>query len=304
MALQFLDKRLIGQYIVDAWQNALDTELDPADGQWYTNGPNNSRLGLYGGLTDALATELIFDNDKKVLTPHQAVADTAIVDNRNGLTPSSTVTLSYAYSDSLSSSHSTTNALKVGVGYDLQVKYSLAGFEAQDTYKFSFEYNYSWTDATTTTHTETQTFTQVVPVNVPAGKVYQLRLLCNKEQLRIPYHADIYISGESEACFASPVNGQKIWKASAGDLCAWINQYGSAEKESYKYGRDPQDPSRGVIALQGTLTATQTTNFTAGIYDVTDSFKGTQSPSVDRTILPSSAPTPGAPMVGTIPLSK
>lgn len=304
MALQFLDKRLIGQYIVDAWQNALDTELDPADGQWYTNGPNNSRLGLYGGLTDTLASELTFDESKKIFTPHQVVAATAIVDNRNGLTPSSTVTLSYTYSDSLSSSHSTTNALKVGIGLDIQGKTDFFGVGGSVTTKFSFEYSYSWTDATTKTVTETKTFSQAVPVQVPKGSVYQARLFCNKDELTIPYRALIYLSGQSESCFASPVNGQKIWRVNAGELCAWINRYGSAESESYKYGRDPQDLSRGVIALQGTLTATQTTNFTAGSYDVTDSFKVTQSPSVDRTILPDSAPTPGAPMVGTIPLRK
>jgi len=101
MSLQFLDQKLLGQYILDAWQQAFETEMDPSDGQWYTRSPNSAHGGLYGGLTDTLASALVFDESKKIFTPHQIIADTAIVDNRNGLTPTSTVTLSYAYSNSV-----------------------------------------------------------------------------------------------------------------------------------------------------------------------------------------------------------
>jgi hypothetical protein len=45
MALQFLDNRLVGGYIIDAWQNQLNTEMDPANGQWFTADPTSKTGG-------------------------------------------------------------------------------------------------------------------------------------------------------------------------------------------------------------------------------------------------------------------
>lgn len=105
MALQFLDKRLVGAYIMDAWQNHFDTEIDPADGQWFTNGPDNNHIGLYGGLTDTLASELIFDESKQIFTPRQKEIKTATFDNLNGLAPSGAAKLIHSYENSTSSTH-------------------------------------------------------------------------------------------------------------------------------------------------------------------------------------------------------
>ena len=302
VTLQFLDKRLIGAFVIDAWQNQLNTETDPADGQWFTNDPNNNG-GLYGKLTDTLASELVFDESKKIFTPHQVAAVTAIADNRNGLTPNQTVTLSYSYQDSTSSTHSTTNALKVGIGIDVKFSGNLVFAGTEVTTKFSVEYSYSWTDATTITKTETKTFTQAVPVQVPLGKVYQVVLLCNKDEFTMPYSANIYLSGQSVASFASPVNGQKSWIVDAGTLCMWIQQYGSAGVESYKYGRDPKDPARGMISLQGSITATQTANFTARTLDITDTFRG-QAFDFEKELLGLSLPVASASVVNELAFTK
>jgi len=284
MALQFFDKRLVGQYIVDAWQQHLNTEMDPADGQWFTNGPGNNG-GLYGKLTDTLASELIFDESRLVFTPNQVAAATGIADNRNGLTPEQTVTLTYAYQDSTSSTHSTSNSIKVATGIDINAKSEFFGSGGGVTIKFSTEYTYSWSDATTNAKSETKTFQQQIPVRViPRGKVYQVVLMCNKDQLKIPYHANIYLSGTSSACFANPVNGQKIWTIDAGTLCEWINQFGAAGDESYKYGRDPNKPLQGICFLQGNMTATQTANFLARTFDITDLFTGSQPPSLETVL--------------------
>jgi len=284
MALQFFDKRLVGQYIVDAWQQHLNTEMDPADGQWFTNGPGNNG-GLYGKLTDTLASELIFDESRRVFTPNQVAAATGIADNRNGLTPEQTVTLTYAYQDSTSSTHSTSNSIKVATGIDINAKSEFFGSGGGVTIKFSTEYTYSWSDATTNSKSETKTFQQQIPVRaIPRGKAYQVVLMCNKDQLKIPYHANIYLSGTSSACFANPVNGQKIWTIDAGTLCEWINQFGAAGDESYKYGRDPNKPLQGICFLQGNMTATQTANFLARTFDITDLFTGSQPPSLETVL--------------------
>jgi hypothetical protein len=269
--------------------------MDPADGQWFTNGPGNNG-GLYGKLTDTLASELIFDESKRVFTPNQVAASTGIADNRNGLTPEQTVSLTYSYQDSTSSTHSTSNSIKIASGIDINAKSDFFGTGGGVTVKFSTEYTYSWSDATTVSKSETKTFQQQIPVrNIPKGKVYQVVLVCNKDQLRIPYHANIYLSGTSSACFANPVNGQKIWTIDAGTLSEWINQFGSAGDESYKYGRDPNNPRQGICFLQGNMTATQTANFLARTFDITDLFTGSQPPSLDTVL--------AAREIGSVPLS-
>src|SRR5215212_10304705 len=183
MSVQFLDKRIVGAYIVDAWQNHFETEQDPADGQWFTNGPGNNG-GLYGQLTDALASELVFLENENVFTPHKIAAATGTADNRNGLTPEQTITLTYSYQDSTSTTHSTTNALKVGMGVDIKADATFLGTGGGVTTKFSTEYSFSWTDATTAAKSETRTFQQSVPVRgIPKGRVYRVTLLCDKTDL-------------------------------------------------------------------------------------------------------------------------
>jgi hypothetical protein len=273
MSLQYLDKRIIGAIIVDAWQKHLNTEKDPADGQWFTNGPNNNG-GLYGQLTDKLASELVFLQNENVFTPHKIAAATGIVDNRNGLTPKSTVTLTYSYSDTATTTHSTTDALKLGYAVDIKAKAEFLGSGGEVTTKISTEYSFSWSKTKSDSKTETKTFSQSVPVeNVPAGKVYQVTLLCDKTDLKAPFLADVHLSGQSTANFASPVNGQKIWSVDANTLCELINKFQSAGDESSKYCRDPNNPKQGLIRLRGELTATQTANFTAMTHDITDTYR-------------------------------
>jgi hypothetical protein len=284
MSIQYLDKRLIGATIIDAWQNQLNTEIDPADGQWFTNGPGNNG-GLYGQLTDALASELVFEESQSVFTPHKIAAVTGTADNRNGLTPEQTITLTYQYQDATTTTHSTTSGLKVGIGVDIKAKAEFLGAGTEVTTKISTEYTYSWADATAKATSETKTFQQQVPVKgIPKGKIYRVTLLCDKTDLRVPFYADIRLSGQSTANFGSNVNGQKIWTVDAGTLCEWINKFGSAGDESYKYMRDPNKPKHGLIRLRGNLTATQTANFTALTSDVTDSFGPTEQPALGREL--------------------
>ena len=49
MALQFLDKNVIGQYLREMWKKNLNTGEDPANGKWFENGANTDGRGLYGG---------------------------------------------------------------------------------------------------------------------------------------------------------------------------------------------------------------------------------------------------------------
>ena len=305
MALQFLDTRLVGAYIVDAWQNHFETEKDPADGQWFTNGPGNNG-GLFGKLTDSLASELIFDESKKVFSTHLFSADSNIVDNRNGLQSKVETTLTYMYSNSSTVTHSTTNGLKVGSSLKIANKTSI-GVPATGVNEttvevaFNTEYSYSWSDTTTKTATETQTVSRKTDLTVPIGKVYQQILTCNKDTLKLPFAANIYLTGKSFACFGTPVNGQKIWDIDAGTLCEWINQFGSAGEVSHQYGRDPSNRERGIIALQGTMSAEQSRNFMVYTLDITDTYNAGQANSLPR-VAKDIASMSSAPVVGTQPV--
>jgi hypothetical protein len=286
MSLQFLDTRLVGAYIVDAWQNHFNTEQDPADGQWFTNGPGNNG-GLFGKLTDSLATELVFEPSKKVFSTRLFSADSNIVDNRNGLQSKVATTLTYQYSNSSTVTHSSTQGLKVGSSLKIANKTTLGvpatgANETTVEVAFTSEYSYSWTDTTSKTSTETQTISRTTDLTVDKGKVYQQVLTCNKDTLKIPFHANIYLTGRSFACFRNPVNGQKIWDVDAGTLCEWINHFGSAGDASYQYGRDPEDSARGMISLQGSMSAEQSRNFMIYTLDITDSFTAGQPTNLKR----------------------
>lgn len=286
MALQFLDTRLVGAYIVDAWQNHFGTEQDPADGQWFTNGPGNNG-GLFGKLVDSLATELVFEPSKQVFSTHLFSADSNIVDNRNGLQSKVATTLTYQFANTSTVTHSTTNGLKVGSSLKISNKSTLGipatgANETTVEVMFSTEYSYSWTDTTTTTTTETQTVSRTTDLTVPTGKVYQQVLTCNKDRLRIPFHANIYLDGKSFACFRNPVNGQKIWDIDAGTLCEWIAQFGSAGDASRQYGRNPSKNDQGLIALEGVMTAEQSRNFMVYTLDITNTYSPNQTNSLGR----------------------
>lgn len=274
MSLKFIDKRIIGGIIMDAFQEHFNTEIDPADGQWFLNGPDNNG-GLYGSLVDTLASELVFLPNDTSLQPNKLAGAVATIDNRNGLTPKQTVTLSFSTTNTSSTTHSTTNAIKTGIGVDIKASGTFLGTGVDVTTKITTDYTFSWNEANTKTESEAKNFTQQVPTEVPSGKVYQVVLVVDKTALNAPYYADIILTGKSTANFASPVNGKKTWPVDAGTLCEWINKYGSAGDESYKYMRDPNNPTQGLIRLRGNLTASITANFTANTFDVTDSYNAT-----------------------------
>jgi hypothetical protein len=272
--LQFLDKHIIGAIIVDAWQNQLNTEMDPASGQWFTNGPDNNG-GLYGHLTDKLATKLVFLPSERVFTSHKIAAATSTADNRNGKLPETTFRLAYNCQQTTTTTHSTTNALMASVSVAIEAKAEVLGTGGGVTTTIDTQYSFSWTKEESASKTQGKEVSQEVPLKIPKGKVYYGMLLADNVELNAPYYADIYLRGQSTANFASPVNGKKIWTIDAGSLCDWINKYKSAGDESEKYMRDPNDPTQGLIRLRGNLTAEDTVNFVAMVLDITNTYSPT-----------------------------
>lgn len=266
MALQFLDKATIGSYLTAMWKKDLGTGEDAANGKWYENGANNDGIGLYGGLTDNAATQLQFDDSSKQYTPSAIVCNTATLDNLNGLAPQTTVQLTYSYSNSSSTTHSTTDSIKVGVGVDIKASATIFGIGADVTTKFSFDYTHSWGTSTTETVSQTFNFSQSVPVTVPEGKVYQVVLTAMSQTLVVPYTATIKVSGTTETWFEDRINGHYNWMMDAGTAFANIGQWGLAGTQSPSY-------SSAGVSQKGTVTAQQTTQFVAKVYDITATYK-------------------------------
>lgn len=274
MSLEFIDKQKIGAIIVDAFQEQLNTEMDPANGQWFSHGPDNNG-GLYGNLTDELAKELVFLPNETTMEPNKIAADTAVIDNRNGLTPKSSVTLSYSTTETTTATHTVSKALKIGLGVDIKGSAKFFGTGIDITTKLSTDYTFSWGESVTKTTSETKQFSQTVQVEVPAGRVYQVVLACDKVNLNAPYYADVRIAGTSTANFAHPVNGKPTWQIDAGTLCEWINRSGSAGGDSHMYIRDPESPEKGLLRMRGSLTSQITVNFVVKTFDVTDTYDKT-----------------------------
>jgi hypothetical protein len=252
------------------WKKHLGTDKDPANGKWYTNGANNDGVGLYGNLTDTIDQNATFDEANKKFTPTQRLAASSVVDNRNGLVGNTTVTLSYQYTDSVSTTHTTSNSVKAGIGLDFKAKAEIFGIGGEVTTKFSLDYTYTSTNASSSTQTRSQTVSQNVAVNAPAGKVYKAVLVASSQQLDIPYTVNVRVSGRTETWFEDRVNGHYNWFMDIGSA------FGYAGNPLYTNAGNGQGVA---VAMSGTLTAQQSTDFSVEIWDITAQYKNvTPSP--------------------------
>ncbi|MEO9005039.1 MAG: ETX/MTX2 family pore-forming toxin [Ginsengibacter sp.] len=284
MALQFIDKKYIAAIIIDAWQNYLNTEKDPTSGKYFTSDPNNTG-GLYGDLTDSLASALVYDPGKYFFTPHQKSKIQTTFDNRNGLIPEGKKQLdvTYSWQDSSTVEHSETTGITTGVTEEISVKATIEIVELSSTTTFSFEATHSWTKTQTQTKSESKEIKIPLEVEIPKGKAYQVVLAYNEDSLAIDYLANVFLKGTSWAFFETPVNGKKIHSLDAGTLCELIKKYGSAKDRSSFYNQDASDPLKGYISYQGKINAIQSHNFNVNILDVTANLDGKNAPIVAQT---------------------
>lgn len=281
MSLQYLETNVIGGYLVDAWQNHLQTESDPTSGKWFRQGPDNS-VGLFGGLTDILITDLTFDPGQSNINKSKDVALSTTLDNRAGLLNESpaTNTLSWQVTNSATTSHTQSHAVKNTLTTKYSAKATVPGVaEVTKEITWGFEYSFSWSETEAVTQTETKTFTTSIPLKVPQGKAYKLVVLADRNSLTIPYHARIRIKGVSEANFDHAINGQTRWSANAGTVCSWIDQYGSAKDDAMTFGADPANPADGIGDIKGLMRVDQSVNFTIFAIDVTSTLTADPSSS-------------------------
>jgi Clostridium epsilon toxin ETX/Bacillus mosquitocidal toxin MTX2 len=300
MALQYLDVQTVGPYLANAWKHQLNTGEDPANGRWYTTGANNDGIGLYGGLTDTLPTGLVFDQSHLTYLPTQIVAASSIVDNTKGLTPQSTLHLSYTYSDSNTTSHTITNSLHVGVGLDIKAGVDFV-VEGEATVKFSLDYTFSYSSTSSETKGVSQTFSQDLPITVPTGKIYKGVLTASVQAIQVPYTASVIVKGTTETWFEDRVQGHYNWSTDIGTMFGWINQWGIAGGDSALYRN--LGGGQGALVISGVMSAQQTADFQAQVYDITDSAQRDLDRATGRslaTVRPGESPVPDGNLVQTI----
>lgn len=272
--LQYFEVNRLGSYLMDAWQNELQTIADPTGGRWFTSGPSNGP-GLLGGLADELRTDLVFEQGRMTVNRTKEIAATTTLDNRSGnLKGGATTRLDWTISNTATATHSTTKSIRTGISERVRVAGKFLGSGVSSETAITFDYTYSWTDTQGNTTTDTKTFSTTVPLTVPDGRVQKLVVLADHDAVDLPYSAEVYLTGASQANFASQVNGKSQWSADAGTICDWINKYGSAQGDAMVFSRDPADHTRGIASLHGTMKAKLSVNFTIYKIDVTDSYEG------------------------------
>jgi hypothetical protein len=280
LQLRYFEANVLGSYLMDAWQNELQTEADPSGGKWFTSGPGNGQ-GLLGGLLDELRTDLVFEAGRMTVNKTREIAATTTLDNRAGnLANGATTTLNWTITNSATASHSATHSIRSGISERVKVEGKFGGIGVASETAITFDYSYSWTDTQGSTLTDTKSFSATVPLQVPAGKVQKLVVLADHDEVALPYSAQVYLTGVSEANFASQVNGKSRWTADAGTICEWIKKYGSAKGDAMEFEADAIDRTRGIALLRGTMRAKQSVNFTIYKLDVTSSFDGAPDSAV------------------------
>ena len=275
MTLKFLHQLRLGATIVDAWQKHLETRKHPAAGQWFSDDPAG-KGGLFGNLTDELAPALSFEPAARTFGVHKMAVATGLVDNRNGLSSFATVNLSHTCRDSVTTSHLVSKLVRTGLPVLIKDKLGPDVFGNDFDVSFAADYTHSWADATAVTDSAPRSVNLAVPVrNVPKGRVYQVMLVAKRHMMSVPYRADIILKGSTTAHFASRIDGEQVWRATAGDLCEWVNRHDSAGDDSWFFSRDPLDPTQGRVSLQGMLRAVRYMNFAVQMVDVTEDFDPT-----------------------------
>ena len=272
MTINFLHRPRLGAIVVDAWQKRFETRKDPAAGQWFSDDPAGNG-GLFGNLTDELAPALAFDPAARTFGVHKMAVATGLVDNRNGQSAFATVDLSHTCRDSVTTSHLVSKLVRTGLPVLIKDKLGPDVFGHDFDVTFAADYVHSWADATAVTDAAPRSVNLAVPVrNVPKGRVYQVMLLAHRQMSSVPYRADIILKGMTTAHFAHRVEGERVWRATAGDLCEWVNRHDSAGDDSWFFSRDPLDPTQGRVSLHGMLRAVRYMNFSVQMIDVTEDF--------------------------------
>ena len=266
MALTILDPDVFGkQYLSEAWQDFLNTDEDPANGEWYTNSPTNDNMGLYGGLTDQ-NLGYSFDTTNETYVPTQTVGQSATTDNTNGLNPHATVKLGFSYQQGSTTQHTVSDAISASVSEAVNVNFEVAS----STTTFKLQDTLTLTDSTTHSTVTTVDSSVSVPVDVPTGKIYKTILYYTQEQLTVPFTMQVGVSGETETWFDDRVQGHYNWVQDISELVLMMVE-NNIPSDPSQYSYQFQPVGEGYITLTGNANIFAGGAYTIKTIDVTPS---------------------------------
>jgi hypothetical protein len=253
MSLSYLNQTTIANAVSCAWKKYIGTSDNP------------EQSGLVSSFVDHVPSALTFNTDAAAVTSSQTSAETSIVNNVDGLLPNYTyVTLSSAYSQTTSSTHTVTTSVTLGASFNVEVNEVVA----KEGGTFNVAFTFTSTESETTSTTETDNYSNQVQVYAPTGKVYEAVLVEEISQISIPYTCVVQVSGKSDCVIDKSGGGDITGEENAAVVFGWIQQYQCAGGDSSSYSNGGN--GNGFVTMTGTVTVSQTASFTSQVNDVTD----------------------------------
>lgn len=241
--------------------------------------PSNIRdtwNGDVSNLTDHAAASPTFDTQDAVFTslPINAASQNAIGNNSNGVVPLLSVspTLSYQYTSGYTNMRSTSQAVTIGVTQSFNYQFSPTVGGATT---LSASGTFSWTSGTSDTHTSTIANAVAAPFQVPAGKIYEEKLLFSQQQVEVPYTIPIFVDGRVPLTeitgVVTPIPIGLFFQNVAAAGGVGVAPYKDVNWTDISYVENAEHlATEGVYLLHGTLTMEAASTFTVQLFDITN----------------------------------
>ncbi|HJQ36644.1 MAG TPA: hypothetical protein VKB93_05865 [Thermoanaerobaculia bacterium] len=253
MSLTYLNQNTIANAVTCAWKKAFGTSDTP------------QQSGLISAFTDNVPSALVLNTDAATVTTSQTTAETNIVNNADGLLLNYTyVTLSSTSSQTTSSTHTTTTSVTEGTSFNIEVNEELA----KEGATFNLSFTFTSSESETTSTTDSDNYSTQVQVFAPKGKVQEAVLVEEIQQMSVPYTCVVQVTGNSNCVIDKSGGGDDTGQASAGQVFGWIQEYNCAGDDSSSYSDGGN--GIGLVTMTGTVTVSQTANFTSQVNDVTE----------------------------------
>jgi hypothetical protein len=264
MALSFIDPKIAeaisGQFM--AGYNQKNPGYEP-----FTSANQD-------GLSDQAPADATFDTQHEVYTNPwvDGAAQQSILDNSDFPADATlTATLSYSYTTGYSTEHVQTQAVTVGVTQDFDFKFEGAG----EGTTLSASGTFSWTEGTSEDHTSTISSGVQESLVVPAGKIYEAKILYHQEEVSVPYSWSATIAGSYVMYFAdgSVLNniGVTFGDASSPSVFGPLPPTAGVDWSDFqRSGPGPAPGNNLSFTLNGTLSVQGASAYTIKNYDITN----------------------------------
>ncbi|MEZ4297001.1 MAG: hypothetical protein R3B70_18695 [Polyangiaceae bacterium] len=269
------------------WKKKLNTTQNADNnGKWLTSGADgDSPAGLYGALVLTQPNGITLDQANRTYNKKSVTVSNGldcITDNKNGLNPNLSCSITTSITKLVSTTHGVENAINLGASVAIKASATLFGTGAEATTTLSVNYNHTWSKSTTNSDSTTSSYTGNCNTTVPKGKVYQCIITGYVRDFKVPYKVVAAVSGFTETWFENKVSGHYNYALGGGSAFQLIRDWNLAGSSSSAF-------SSAGYTQKGTLTASTRGSFVTQVKDITASYvppppppAGAKSPSVPR----------------------